>query len=928
MVIHHFQLQRRLLHLTGGIGIAAGQRIGSGSVELLHRRGSGRTVHLSRTAGDPPAAFRCFGRSCGQAQRIPFADAQSSRIVFQEIGFAPADFLFLPVTAVLERNGNRILAFGQRHIGIPVPRTEFGGRNRIINPNQSWIERSSFHAIRRHPAFGRGGNRAAVFQQPDRQLRLLFRFRSLRLDPEKFQPVDHQRHRIAVVVPRQTDAVFARRQIGSVEERGHDGRAESLQPSRAAEHIVHIHIDFGVLRIAGAVAQREHQFQDTAFRKLRLILQRAAPPGGFSRSAGLLPATETAGKRSSRQLRQLFKAHHIKIGRRVLAEDERFFIVRKAIPVGVGPGRIGVVLVDFVPVRKTVAVAVFILPVGAELHFVRIDDAVAVGVALPLQVLKRLLAETVGVVPDVIAVEGTAFKAGPFPVDLQLGIALVFHIFKPERMDTGLQRNFRQVFLRRTGTIIFDHRNAVHLQTRRVVVAHEKFVFSGRRNFKEAGHHRADMVAQAAGQDFARSGGKTEILHDIGLERLLFAEIGQIVPISFIVGDFGSRLTLALQLLRQCFRRCYKGIRTEQEFLIVAESVAVGIVGRQGRGVAEITVFPLEVGFLLPREIRKHLKRRAAARFSPGGADRRDRVRIGRIFRHHARNPGERLRCGGPDDRVAAVDFEVVERESFRRRPVPRKRQCIRQLFRLQVVRCERLFELQRQRRSGGSGGKRFAADSRKGVVNDLFPSREEERADDPFPIRAAVHRGNQFEFVPMPAVDRQFLLPRRQLHSANIRETLADQRVVHSFTDIAERQSSGGSTGCFAGNRQRNQIPGCNPFQQAVHGHPDFDGSQSVADLHGRIEEFAVVVFIRQHDREIPVIIVQDRNIGMEQTRRFGIDIFKEVEKAQQDIPLTGQSPLDFLARTVRFQRLPLHRRKAGQRRVNRLLMIFHETQ
>ena len=607
--------------------------------------------------------------------------------------------------------------------------------------------------------------------------------------------------------------------------------------------------------------------------------------------------------------------HHIEIGRRILAEDERFFIVRKAVSVGVGPGRIGVVLVDFVPVRKAVAVGVFTLPVGAELHFVRIDDAVAVGVALPLQVLKRLLAETAGVVPDVIAVEGTAFKAGPFPVDLQLGIALVFHIFKPERMDTGLQRNFRQVFLRRTGTIIFDHRNAIHLQTRRVVVAHEELVFSGCRNFKEAGHHRADMIAQAAGQNFARSGGKTEILHDIGLERLLFAEIGQIVPISFIIGDFGSRLTLALQLLRQSLRRRDEGIRAEQEFLIVAESVAVGIVGRQSRGVAEITVFPLEVGFLLLREIREHLKRRAAARFSPGGADRRDRVRIGRIFRHHARNPGERLRRRGADSRVTAVDFEVVERESFRRRPVPRKRQRIRQLFRFQVVRCERLFELQRQRRPGGSGGKRFAADSRKRVVNDLFPGREEERADDPLPIRAAVHRGNQFEFVPMSAVDRQFLLPRRQLHSANIRETLANQRVVQPFTDIAERQSSGGSSGCFAGNRQRNQIPSRNPLPERSRGRFRFNPGQGIPDLHGRIKDFMIVILICQHHREVSVIRVQNGNIGMDHSSGFVIHGVEEVEETQLDIPLAGQSPLDFLARTVRIQRLPLHCSKAVQR-------------
>ena len=326
-------------------------------------------------------------------------------------------------------------------------------------------------------------------------------------------------------------------------------------------------------------------------------------------------------------------------------------------------------------------------------------------------------------------------------------------------------------------------------------------------------------------------------------------------------------------------------------------------------------MFPLEVGFLLLREIREHLKRRAAARFSPGGADRRDRVRIGRIFRHHARNPGERLRRRGADSRVTAVDFEVVERESFRRRPVPRKRQCIRQLFRFQVVRSERLFELQRQRRPGGSGGKGFAADSRKGVVNDLFPGREEERADDPLPIRAAVHRRDQFEFVPMPAVDRQFLLPRSQLYSANIRETIANQRVVQPFTDIAERQSSGGAPVCFAGNRQRNQIPSRNPLPERSRGRFRFNPGQSIPDLHGRIKDFMIVIFICQHHWEVSVIRVQNGNIGMDHSSGFVIHGVEEVEKAQQDIPLAGQSPLDFLARTVRIQRLPLHCSKAVQR-------------
>ena len=52
-----------------------------------------------------------------------------------------------------------------------------------------------------------------------------------------------------------------------------------------------------------------------------------------------------------------------------------------------------------------------------------------------------------------------------------------------------------------------------------------------------------------------------------------------------------------------------------------------------------------------------------------------------------------------------------------------------------------------------------------------------------------------------------------------------------------------------------------------------------------------------------------------MDHSSGFVIHGVEEVEKAQQDIPLAGQSPLDFLARTVRIQRLPLHCSKAVQR-------------
>ena len=81
---------------------------------------------------------------------------------------------------------------------------------------------------------------------------------------------------------------------------------------------------------------------------------------------------------------------------------------------------------------KTITVTILVLPVRTQFHFVGIDNAVTVSIALPLQVLHGLLAERIRIVPDIVSIKSTTFEAAAGPVYLQFCGTFVFHIFNTE----------------------------------------------------------------------------------------------------------------------------------------------------------------------------------------------------------------------------------------------------------------------------------------------------------------------------------------------------------------------------------------------------------------------------------------------------------------------------------------------------------------
>ena len=255
--------------------------------------------------------------------------------------------------------------------------------------------------------------------------------------------------------------------------------------------------------------------------------------------------------------------------------------------------------------------------------------------------------------PDIVAVKQAAFQARPAPEKLQACIPFEFHIFHAERVDAGFQRNFSQIFLRRAGAVVFNHSYTVNLESCRIVVAHEKFISTIRRNFEVPGYDGADMVLLTAGQNFARRGGKTEVGYRVGFYSALLREIRQILPGSIEIFNGNSRALFVLQFVRPRLWRGDKRIGAKEEFLIIVETVTVGVVGCQRRSCSEITFFPFKISFLFFRKVRQNLQCRTVTGHRSIGADCGNGVGIGSVFGYYARNSCEGLGGGGADESIA-----------------------------------------------------------------------------------------------------------------------------------------------------------------------------------------------------------------------------------------------------------------------------------
>ena len=179
------------------------------------------------------------------------------------------------------------------------------------------------------------------------------------------------------------------RKVRRMEERRYRSRAKGFQLLRPAEDTIDKDVNFSIFRICRSVMQREYKFQNSAFGKFGFVFQHAAPPRRAGRVAGLNPVAGVADPGTARYLRDLFKIQHIQISNRIFAEQQRFFIIRKAVAIAVCLRRIGLIAIHLIPIGKSVAISIFILPIGSQLHFIRIYKAVFVCITLPLQIFHR-----------------------------------------------------------------------------------------------------------------------------------------------------------------------------------------------------------------------------------------------------------------------------------------------------------------------------------------------------------------------------------------------------------------------------------------------------------------------------------------------------------------------------------------------------------
>ena len=211
--------------------------------------------------------------------------------------------------------------------------------------------------------------------------------------------------------------------------------------------------------------------------------------------------------------------------------------------------------------------------------------------------------------------------------------------------------------------VVSDNLPAVDQQSGTFVAGKNELINTILRQIEKAIDGQADIIHLPTVQDFSI---RLEAIAfpDLRSERRQCRPVRELAPGAAVIFHEGTGLFFDGKFAFGPGRGD-AGIGAEEELLVIRESVAVGVVGCEGRRVAEVSVFPLEVGLLLCREFRQNLNGRAAAGFGSRHAHRRHRVAVGSVFRHQARDSGERRSRRGSDRRIAAADLEVVKDESL-----------------------------------------------------------------------------------------------------------------------------------------------------------------------------------------------------------------------------------------------------------------------